>query len=552
MDKKKSYKWIELICVCALSLLVVFGVTCGIGTLFSGWHFVDDHEFLEYSYLFNYKNMSLMDVIKDVDRVSFISRNNLLYYPTRIIMTYIIGADVVALSVIKAVETAIAMILLYYCGKELIITDSKAPCSTKEALKNGVVAFFFSLVCLVGFQAPVWWKLGPEQMQALLCFGIAFLCLLKWEKNEEKIAYGIVGTIFAVLMGFFHESFFLVMPFLALWPVYENIRRIRNSGAETTLTFDKDLKKLLDKYCGKKLWYVVAVMLLCVGIILSTVIRLGFNSYSPVGFDSSSSIGSYFRAFIYSMNHDCKWYKVFGILLIGVLLTYYNEFKRYWAELAITIVFMLPQFVLYSKEGIEERYLLPVVIGFAMFFVIFVYNSKLLAGGRKKVYIAISVMMLLFNAHSMVVEGDYYRFRGESVTKSLEEIESLSDRGYNVMCCFGICNPEADWTVDMYLKAHGKKDIYYWSEGAGFISTERPFFIDGTDSGLTVQDMDVIYMYNRNDRHFEIEPSIDLEGFTCVKSGSVDVYFKDSVLDELGQEEIDGLKIRPTIYGIGK
>ena len=75
MDKKKSYKWIELICVCALSLLVVFGVTCGIGTLFSGWHFVDDHEFLEYSYLFNYKNMSLMDVIKDVDRVSFISRN---------------------------------------------------------------------------------------------------------------------------------------------------------------------------------------------------------------------------------------------------------------------------------------------------------------------------------------------------------------------------------------------------------------------------------------------------------------------------------------------
>ena len=64
--------------------------------------------------------------------------------------------------------------------------------------------------------------------------------------------------------------------------------------------------------------------------------------------------------------------------------------------------------------------------------------------------------------------------------------------------------------------------------------------------------MDVIYMYNRNDRHFEIEPSISLEGFTCVTSGSVDVYFKDSVLDELDQEEIDGLKVRPTIYGIGK
>ena len=323
-------------------------------------------------------------------------------------------------------------------------------------------------------------------------------------------------------------------------------------GADTTSTSDKSIKKLLDKYCGKKLWYVVAVMLLCVGIILSIIIRLGFNSYSPVGFNSSSSIGSYFRAFVYSMHHDCKWYKIFGILLIGVLLTYYNEFKRYWAELAITIIFMLPQFILYSKEGIEERYLLPVVIGFALFFVVFVYNSKLLTGGRKKVYIAILVLMFLVNIRGMIVEGDYYRFRGESVTKSLEEIERLSGRGYNVMSCFGICNPEADRTVDMYLKAHGKKNIYYWNEDDGFVSTERPAFAGDADSGLGVQDMDIIFMYNRNDRHFEIEPSIDLGGFTCVTSGSIDVYFKDSVLDELGQDEIDGLNVRPTIYGIGK
>ena len=160
--------------------------------------------------------------------------------------------------------------------------------------------------------------------------------------------------------------------------------------------------------------------------------------------------------------------------------------------------------------------------------------------------------MFLFNIHGMVVEGDYYRFRGESVTKSLEEIERLSDRGYNVMSCFGICNPEADWTVDMYLKAHGKENIYYWNEDDGFVSTERPAFAGDTNSGLEVQDMDILFMYNRNDRHFEIEPSIDLEGFTCVTAGSIDVYFKDSVLDELGQDEIDGLKVRPTIYGIGK
>lgn len=544
---------LELLIIILLSCAVVFGVTGILGTLTSGWHFVDDHEFLEFSYMLKYKNMSVLDVIADTIRWDWAMRNNLLYYPSRIIMTSIIGPDSFALSVEKAIETVIVMAILYYCGKGL--TDSKA------------VAVFFSLVCLVGFQSATWWKLGPEQMQATICFGISFLFLLKWGKNTKKIAYGVVSVVFATLMGFYHESFILVMPFFACWIVYENLVSIRENadgsisgsgdGAKENEygKNDKDIKGLkafIRKYCGNRAWYVVTILLICFAILLSIVVRLGLKTYKPVSYSDGISIGAYYNTLKYSLTTDLRYYWYFGIVLIGVLLTYYDKLKKYWADAAIALIFMFPQFVLYSKEGIAERYLLPVIIGYALFFIVFVYKSKLLTGGRKKLYLAVIVIMLLANGRSMIVEGDYYRFRGQSVTNALEEVERCADNGYKVMSCFGIANPEADWTVEYYLKSHGKQDVFYWNEETGEVFTGRPYaYRDAVAEGVTASDMDVIFTYNRDDRHFVMEPSIDLSDYKLVVSGSINIYYKNDIVGEISQELIDGLKVKPTIYGIG-
>lgn len=520
----------ELVAVTALSILVVFGVVCGLGTLTSGWHLVDDHEFLEFQYMFKYQGKSLWDVIKWAMSWDTTTRNNFLYYPLRITMCYLVGADSVAISIIKAVEIVVFMVLLYACGKKIT--------------GKFFVSLFFAFTCLVGYQSALWWKLGPEQVQAGICFGIAFLMLLKWLEAPDKRHFAVWSIVFSVLMGFFHESFILVMPFLALFPIYEKIN-------QNGIRF-KGIAGSLKKECTGLWWYTIAVMICCAVVLLEIVLRLGLNSYDPVSFDQSTSIYQYITTFIYSLKDGLKWYYYFGIALLGVILTYYDKIKNKWADVVIAIVFIAPQFVLYSKEGIAERYIIPVVIGIAMFFILFVYRNGFLNGHRKRIYAVILALMLLLNVRGMVVEGDYFRFRGESVTKVLTTTKDMSQKGYKVMCCLGNANPEADWTVDMYMKSEGLPDIYYLNTAMNKATDVRPMLKADSVNLYDIDEMDVIYAYNRDDRHFVIEPNIDFSDYVQKKCGSIDIYFKKGVIDEIGEEYLDKLSVRPTLYGIGK
>jgi hypothetical protein len=517
--KEQKRIWGELFCVSLFFLFVIFGITTFLGTINSGWHFVDDHEFLEFKYYLEIEHYTVWDLLKQYVIMDRSTRNNSLYYPTRIVLYYIAGIDLVKYEIIKAIECVVALVLLYFCGKK--ITGST------------VVSAFFSLTCLIGYHSPLLWKLGPEHIQALICFGIAFLSLLCWLEDITKKHYAVISFIFAVLMGYFHESFFLMMPFLAFYVFYDGYRYKSNP-------------------IKGKLYYCVSVLAAFLLLMLRIIIRLGINSYSDVGFASGRSPLSYVKTVIMSLNYHIKWYWIFGICLMCVLLTFYDKFKENLIDIAISATIVLPQVVLYSKEGLSERYLVPAVVGYALFFIVLVYKENYLSGKRKMLYLFFLIAMFICNAHAMVVEGDYYRFRGQGVTNALEIADEMSSKGYNVLSCFGNANPEADWTVEMYLKSQGKPDVYYWCQHEGKIYDNRHFKSDGTGGTLDVSDMDVIMAYNRDDRHFEIDPNIDFSDYTCIRSAGIDIYFGNNAGKEVTEDLMQRLRVKPTIYGIGK
>lgn len=529
MQINKKISVFEILTAFIIFSIIVLGVVFSLGTATSGWHLVDDHEFLEFTYMFKYQNKSLLDVIKWTASWDTLSRNNILYYPCRIIMCYLVGANSFAISIIKALEVILLMTLLFACAKK--ITGSYW------------VSIFYSVTCLVGYQSALWWKLGPEQVQAAICFAIAFLMLLLWIEKPEKKAYAIISLVFSLLMGWFHESFVLVIPFLAFYPIYEKI-------AKKKIPL-KGIVKSLKSECNGIWWYTVASLAVCFGVLLSIVLRLGLSSYSPVSFSESTSIYDYVTTLLYSLNTGLKWYWYLGILLTGVILTYYERINNIWADILITLIFILPQFVLYSKEGIAERYIVPVVFGIAMFFILFVYRYGFLNGYRKILYGIILLAMLFLNTRAMVVEADYFRFRGESVTNMLETTADLSQRGYNVMCCLGNANPEADWTVDMYLKSEGLDGIFYLDSAGTGATDVRPWLHDENAKLYDIDDMDVIYAYNRDDKHFVVDLGFDVSNYVYKKCGSIDFFFKKSVLDEIGMDYLNKLSVKPTIYGIG-
>ena len=120
------------------------------------------------------------------------------------------------------------------------------------------------------------------------------------------------------------------------------------------------------------------------------------------------------------------------------------------------------------------------------------------------------------------------------------------------MCCLGNANPEADWTVDMYMKSEGLPDVYYLNTVMNKATDVRPMLKADSVNLYDIYEMDVIYAYNRDDRHFVIEPNIDFSDYVQKKCGSIDIYFKKEVIDDIGEEYLDKLSVRPTLYGIGK
>ena len=106
-------------------------------------------------------------------------------------------------------------------------------------------------------------------------------------------------------------------------------------------------------------------------------------------------------------------------------------------------------------------------------------------------------------------------------------------------------------TMSAYLRSYGEANCWYWHEKTKTIKNNPPYNGDGGDEVHSVSDVDLFVAYNRDDRHFTMDPTLDLSGFHKIKCGSLDLFFSDRAYAALSDEEIARFKVKPTIYGIG-
>lgn len=497
----RRQKCIELILVTLASSLIVFFASIFTGAIGSGWHLVDDHEFFEYIYRFN-NGDSIITVTADAMKkdYSFLGRFRLCYFPMRVIQTYLFGFDYVAYGIVRVIIAIISLVFLYYCAKEFDLKPWQAA--------------VFSLASSVGCQSATWWKLGPQNIQATALFAIGLFLLIRFLK-KESVSAGIFSIVCFLLMACYHESFIILYPFIL---VFAFIWMIEN----------KRLKSLL--------WYIVVNAVVFIALFGVIVFGVGINSNS-IGVDVTSSPRVLFDNLVASLRGDFRYFWYFGIILFMILLTYYEKLKEIWHEALYAALIFVPQIMLYLKSGFYERYLLPLCIGWAFFFVLAAFRAGFLSGWRKVLYIVTLILMISLDLRTAVVEADYYRFRGESVTNMLDEALALQRKGYNIASAMGISNPEADITLQYYFLANGQKECDYW--------TDYQVEYDTTDT-------DLVIAYNTDDRHYTVDPATDLSGFNYVKCGSIDLYFSDRAFNSLSDAEVESLSVEPTIYGIGR
>lgn len=510
----------EFALILCFSFLLVMGITLGMGTLTSGWHLVDDHEFLRWFYEMHFGERKLWDIVSEWVKRDLGWRYEPLYYANRIISCSIFGINLTYYSALKSLEIIVSCIFLYYCARLMG--------------GNIICSIMFAVISLTGYQSAVWWKLGPQEAQCTLLFSAGFFCMLKWLKSSH-IRWAIGSIILFFLMCNYKESFIILIPFLMTFPLYFDMNR-----QDKLITW----KEIWNCIKGR-IWYYLTLGGIFVVLVLFIIVYVGVNDYDKVGLDASVPLSSYFEAFRESFAGDLKWYKRFGIVFLLILLTYWEKLKRMWKEILLIVVFLMPQIVLFGQSGIQERYILPSSIAFAMFFIVLVPKQNILSGKRKIVYHLCILLLIMAHGRVALREADYFRYRGESVTTMLETVLEMSKGGGKVLSCFRP-NEEGNLTMNFWMADHGCDNVYYWTEEERTINQVwgvNSVFTEDRYVNQSFDDMDIVVMYNKEDRHWCYTPDLDLSDFTEMKCGTLTIYVRNDSGITPVDLQVEGLRI---------
>lgn len=489
MSRRKEYSIIFV-----LFFLLVFVLLISTGTITSGWHLVDDHEYVEYELQMNAPGESLFSCLRVVLRNDFTSRFRPLYYILRVALTAVIGSNLVIWSVIKAAETVLALFFLYLCARQF-------RCSIFQSV-------LFSLTVMVGPQSVVWWKLGPQECTGILFFAAGLFLLNKWLNRESGLPAKL-GSIFLFLcMSLYKESFLVLISFVLVYIVY-----VRCQGEKFSFSgILKAIRSELD-------------LLLILGIILAAelliiVFFVGTNNVSYIGLDPSVTLEQYKATWIDCARVYLQWYVRFTPVLLLLLALRIRQWRKMIGPFFLGLCVMLPQMVLYIKPGLQERYVIPWSFGFALFFIL-PLSREVFSGFLKLVYSALLVILLLCQFQMTIREANYFTYRGHSVTSVLNHVRELAEADPDIKI-LAAYSPylESDITVSYWLLQYGIDEVYSWDEDAKTCT-----IIAGEKEGTVgnVQDMDVILFYNPQDRHYCYVPDIDMSGYEITDWGTLTI-----------------------------
>ncbi len=492
MDKKR-----EAVLVWALFAVLVFGLLIVTGTLTSGFHLVDDWEFAKYVDWMTLEGYSLWDCLREAVGFDLTLRFRPLYYINRVLTAYVFGINLTAMSVVKAFEIVAALAALYYCARQM-------KC-------NMVYAALFSLTVMVGYQSAVWWKLGPQESYDIMMFAAGFYFLLKWLSTEKR-RYAVISVGAFFFMSIYKEPFILLLLFVGLYILYDGMR-----GKSVTIPN-------LWEAIRRRILYLLAIGVMFAAEMFLLLFVIGTNNYSYVGLDESVPLDQYVQVWRSAAGNNLKWYVRFGVLMGLILLTYWEHLKKLGWEVLLAAAIIVPQCVTYSKTALEERYILPWVLGYAFFFVIVGCGFRPLSGKRRIAYMLCLFLMLAAHGRVTLREAQYFTYRGESIKTMMETtLELVQGTDKKVLSCFAP-NSEGNKTMYYWFRLHGYDEVFYWEEDENKINRS---YGPREDEQADFADIDVIVMYNEEDRHWCYEPSLDLSDFTEQKCGTITMYIRN-------------------------
>ena len=127
----------------------------------------------------------------------------------------------------------------------------------------------------------------------------------------------------------------------------------------------------------------------------------------------------------------------------------------------------------------------------------------------------------------------------------LESVREMASDDTKVLACFRP-NEEGNLTINYWMKLHGFDQVYYYTEETGMINREcdiNLFYAPEDYEPQSFEDMDIVVMYNRLDRHFVYDLSLDLTDFTEIPCGTLTIYVRNGSVPVIVQPKVEELRI---------
>lgn len=495
---KKSHETLITICLFGL---VVWGILLGCGTITSGFHMVDDHEMIG-MYIDKLNGVPILEEIRRFIIGDFHWRFRPLFYVVRVCLSYFSNGNFVALSILRGVEVVFSLELIYWILR-------KMNCSYFYAVIG-------SLMSLMGSMVGIWWKLGPQELTATWMFALAVLCFLKAEEGKEYLHFGCIFWL--IVVSLYKESFIMLLPvFLFLYVM--DFSKKNDSLSEFWMVFTNRIKAN---------WVKIFILgLVFLGELYCILFVIGHENieYGAIEFDKN--IWFYVKVFLNNARLPLRMgqYALFCLVVILLYRTIIiDRIKKWWREVVVFFLIVTPQLLIYAKNGIEERYVIPCIFGVVYFFVGVISKDQWLCGLKRKIYNISLLILTLFNLILTVHEAKIFTYRGESIQEMLQFTEENTNPDSNILASFNGYG-ESEATIKRWGYFHQRENIYRHTDVDGVYVSEN-------GKKISLEDIDIILFYDKSERHYLYEPPIDFSDFEIKHFGAMRVAKRIRVLAE--------------------
>jgi hypothetical protein len=429
------------------------------GTVTSGYHLIDDSLVLLISRELSRDNFFQVAANWVTNDLYNIGRFRPVFWVQRVFSVQIFGTNFVSLSLWSLTMAVLTSWFLYMFARQLRFGRASS--------------FLFVLLIFMGAQAAIWWRLGTAEPIGIfwLSIGLYFMARRIFEAGKFRPTYNVLSVLALILATLSKESFVVLLPAVVSWELI--LYRQHHQ-----LSWIKTIKANLGKIA-----LLATVCLVELAIIL---LKVGTNRIGYAGVDSNSltlhNIAFTVKQLFLASNPLLMGMigAVFVVVLTSKIvydrvLTPKQPFKSLQSLLeelfyvAVLVgAYVTPQAVLYAKSGIDERYLIPGVMGFAFLTIYLLAKTEELITLKALRFsidaILVIVILLTLAADFRVARSSAKAFaaEGASLKRALDTL--ASNTKYNdaiVIVADPALDFEASHSTQRYLTIQaGKTNIY--------------------------------------------------------------------------------------------